>query len=168
MKCGRVNQLLSPFYPLVTSRATRWQWLLGAVQGAWGAELGWIGLPKDCRCRGNGRVRPCGCVCLSTLLIPHCAAQTRFDMGISRAHLTPETTVQLGSRHTARRGVEGGGVLKPDPNNPALVWCCSTYQVSLQPRFIAFYHFRRVIKIRCTAQNFHDFVLSWTNEWLGP
>ena len=139
MKCGRVNQLLLPFYPLVTSRATRWQWLLGAVQGAWGAELdwvglGWIGLSKDCRCRGNGRVRPCGCVCLSTLLIPHCAAQTRFDMGISRAHLTPETTVQLGSRHTAR----GGGVLKPDPNNPALVWCCSTYQVSLQPRFIAF------------------------------
>ena len=75
--------------------------------GGLGAELGWFGLPKDCRCRGNGRVRPCGCVCLSTLLIPHCAAQTRFDMGISRAHLTPETTVQLGSRHTAR-GVEGG------------------------------------------------------------
>ena len=40
MKCGRVNQLLLPFYPLVTSRATRWQWLLGAVQGAWGVELG--------------------------------------------------------------------------------------------------------------------------------
>ena len=64
--------------------------------------LSWVELPKDCRCRGNGRVRPCVSVCLSTLLIPHCAAQTRFDMGISRAHLTPETTVQLGSRHTAR------------------------------------------------------------------
>ena len=69
--------------------------------------LSWVELPKDCRCRGNGRVRPCVSVCLSTLLIPHCAAQTRFDMGISRAHLTPETTVQLGSRHTAR-GVERG------------------------------------------------------------
>ena len=44
MKRGRVNQLLSPFYPQVTSRATRWQRLLGAVQGAWGAELGWVGL----------------------------------------------------------------------------------------------------------------------------
>ena len=74
----------------------------GGLGGLSWVEYGWVGLPKDCRCRGNGRVRPCGCVCLGTLLIPHCAAQTRFDMGISRAHLTPETTVQLGSRHTAR------------------------------------------------------------------
>ena len=51
----------------------------GLCWGLGGLLSWWVGgrscaLPKNCRSRGNSRVQPRVCVCLSTVLIPHCCS----------------------------------------------------------------------------------------------